>query len=100
MFGAPAPDSVRAGRHRPGRGGLGGLTAGGAFNITSGVFAFAKGWGDVGTASTAAPASVPPPSRSGASVALQDVCLSLKATTGTVEILREATLEVQAGEFV
>jgi NitT/TauT family transport system ATP-binding protein len=64
------------------------------------VFAFAKGWSDVRAMSTAAPVSVPPPSRTGASVALQDVCLSVRATSGQVEILREASLEVPAGEFV
>src|SRR5579862_7721876 len=50
--------------------------------------------------SATTPASVPPPSRTGSSVALQDVCLSVRATSGQVEILREASLEVPAGEFV
>src|SRR5580692_10504255 len=50
--------------------------------------------------SSAPTSSVPPPSRAGASVALQDVCLSVQATSGPVEILREASLQVQAGEFV
>jgi NitT/TauT family transport system ATP-binding protein len=76
------------------------LTTPESFNITSAVFAFAKGWGEVRSAAGAATASVPPPSRAGASVALHDVCLSVQATSGPVEILREASLEVQAGEFV
>ncbi|MGH7437553.1 MAG: ABC transporter ATP-binding protein [Polyangiaceae bacterium] len=50
--------------------------------------------------SAAPPVSVPPPSRTGASVALQDVSLSVRSTSGQVEILREASLEVPAGEFV
>jgi NitT/TauT family transport system ATP-binding protein len=45
--------------------------------------------------------SAPPPSaRAGASLALEDVSLSVDAYGGTVEILRHVTLDVSAGEFV
>jgi NitT/TauT family transport system ATP-binding protein len=72
------------------------------------VFAFAKAWvEDRGVALRAVTSSLPPsarssipPSRSGASVALEDVCLSVPTETGSVEILRQATLRVPAGEFL
>ncbi len=76
------------------------MTGADLFNITSVVFAFAKGWSDARTVSTDAPAKVTPAPRAGASVALDDVCLSVSANSGVVEILRKASLQVQAGEFV
>ncbi len=76
------------------------MTGTGPFNITSYVFAFTKGWSDVRAMASAPPVSVPPPSRAGASVALHEVSLTVRSTVGSVEILRDASLEVQAGEFV
>ncbi len=68
------------------------------------MFAFAKGWSlplrgaalEAGAAVTAPPPSV----RTGASVALEGVCLSVAARGTTVEILRDVSLRVSAGEFV
>jgi NitT/TauT family transport system ATP-binding protein len=71
------------------------------FNITSTVFAFAKGWTEARMVSDASPTTKSiPPQRTGASIALDDVSLSVRANTGPVEILRQASLEVKAGEFV
>jgi sulfonate transport system ATP-binding protein len=71
------------------------------------VFTFAKGWSeDRVVAASAVTSSIPPsrssipPSRSGASVALEDVSLSVKTEAGAVEILRQATLRISAGEFL
>ena len=71
------------------------------------MFTFAKAWvEDRSSALRAVTSSLPPsrssipPSRSGASVALEDVCLSVRADEGAVEILRQATLRVSAGEFI
>ena len=93
------------------------MTLGHSFNITAPVFAFAKGWlaaakptasASDGTAGPEAPAAVattsvrPPPAslRPGASLALEDVSLSVKTESGTVEILRSASLRIAAGEFI
>ncbi len=72
------------------------------------MFTFAKAWVEERGVSLRAvtssirppPPSSIPPSRSGASVALEDVSLSVTTEAGAVEILREATLSVAAGEFV
>jgi NitT/TauT family transport system ATP-binding protein len=64
------------------------------------VFAFAKGWVEARAVSSGAPAKVLPAPRSGASLALEDVCLRVSAVDGIVEILRKASLQVEAGEFV
>jgi len=42
----------------------------------------------------------PPSARTGASLALEDVCLSVEARGTTVEILRDVSVRVSAGEFV
>jgi sulfonate transport system ATP-binding protein len=63
------------------------------------VFAFAKEWG--GRASAAdVPSALVSAGRAGASVALEDVSLSVQVPEGTVEILRGASLRVAAGELV
>jgi NitT/TauT family transport system ATP-binding protein len=69
------------------------------------VFAFAKGWSvpvrGAALEAGAALVTAPPPSvRTGASVALESVCLSVAARGTTVEILRDVSLRVSAGEFV
>jgi NitT/TauT family transport system ATP-binding protein len=64
------------------------------------VFASAKGWLDSRAVPLEAPATVVPAARAGASVALEDVSLVVDTPEGKVEILREATLRVGAGEFV
>jgi NitT/TauT family transport system ATP-binding protein len=65
------------------------------------VFAFAKGWGaERVAASSEAPAVAVPAARSGASIALDDVSLSVSARDGVVEILRNVSLRVAPGEFV
>jgi NitT/TauT family transport system ATP-binding protein len=74
------------------------------------VFAFAKEWlagakpaASAGEAPAKAATSVrPPPAslRPGASLALEDVSLTVKTETGSVEILRSASLRIAAGEFI
>ena len=66
------------------------------------MFAFAKAWGQTSAVtSEVRPNSVPPPQRSGASIALEDVSLRVVARDEVVvEILRNASLRVSAGEFV
>jgi NitT/TauT family transport system ATP-binding protein len=69
------------------------------------VFAFAKSWSVPPRSASADALSnrsvTPPPSvRAGASLALEDVSLSVEARGGPVEILRHVTLQVSAGEFV
>ena len=76
------------------------MTAGVSSIIESTVFAFAKGWGDARVVSTDAPADHRPAARTGASVALEDVSLTVAVHDSVVEILRGASLRVAAGEFV
>jgi NitT/TauT family transport system ATP-binding protein len=76
------------------------LTTGASSIIESPVFAFAKGWGDARIVPTDAPADDRPAARTGASVALEDVSLSVAVQDSVVEILRGASLRVAAGEFV
>jgi len=67
------------------------------------VFAFAKAWAEQRVVASQAPAALSPSpraARAGASIALEDVSLSVKNGTGTVEILRSATLRAAAGEFL
>jgi NitT/TauT family transport system ATP-binding protein len=65
------------------------------------VFALAKGWFDSRAVTLESPlAVVVPAARAGASVALEDVSLLVDTPDGKVEILRDATLRVGAGEFV
>ncbi len=64
------------------------------------MFAFAKGWTGAGVSASAAPIAASPKARAGASIALEDVCLSVTTQAGVVEILRSASLRVAAGEFV
>jgi len=68
------------------------------------VFAFAKGWSvPLRSALPEAHASVvtaPESARAGASLALEGVSLSVDARGTTVEILRDVSLRVSAGEFV
>ncbi len=72
-----------------------------------GVFAFAKSW--TGAEPVAAAEAVKEGAvrvesrnglRSGASIALENVSFRVSAPEGTVEILRDASLRVAAGEFV
>jgi NitT/TauT family transport system ATP-binding protein len=64
------------------------------------VFAFAKGWSDERGVASEAVAARLPDARAGASVALEDVSLSVSSESGVVDILCDATLRVAAGEFV
>jgi NitT/TauT family transport system ATP-binding protein len=71
------------------------------------VFAFAKSWTIPPRSASSSGAAVafqtpaPPPSaRTGASLALDGVGLSVEARGTTVEILRDVSLRVSAGEFV
>jgi NitT/TauT family transport system ATP-binding protein len=61
------------------------------------VFASAKEW--VGAVSSRPPARVSPP-RAGASVALEDVSLTVTNGPTSVEILRSTSLHAAAGEFL
>ena len=62
------------------------------------MFAFAKT--ALGVAASPASAVLVPPARSGASVALEDVSLTIASEGGAVEILRRTSLRVDAGELV
>jgi NitT/TauT family transport system ATP-binding protein len=68
------------------------------------VFAFAKGWSvpPRGAASAAPVADVTQPvsARAGTSLSLERVSLSIEVRGTTVEILRDISLQVSAGEFV
>jgi NitT/TauT family transport system ATP-binding protein len=64
------------------------------------VFAFAKPWADSRPADSAASALLVPAARSGVGVALEDVSLTVQARESSVEILRDVTLQIAAGEFV
>jgi NitT/TauT family transport system ATP-binding protein len=64
------------------------------------VFAFAKEWAGQRTAASRAPAALSPTPRAGASVALEDVSLSVTNEGGSVEILRSTSLRAAAGEFL
>jgi sulfonate transport system ATP-binding protein len=68
-----------------------------------GVFAFTKTWSmaprDVAVEAAAA-VTAPHSVRTGASIALEGVSLSVVARGTTVEILRDVSLKVAAGEFV
>ena len=63
------------------------------------MFAFTKDWGNVRPRAGAAPAVVVSPA-GGASVALDRVSLVVRVPTGDIEILREASLDAAAGEFL
>jgi NitT/TauT family transport system ATP-binding protein len=63
------------------------------------VFAFAKAWGD-SRSDSAASALLVPAARSGVGVALEDVSLTIQARESSVEILRDVSLHIAAGEFV
>ena len=62
------------------------------------MFASAKEW--VGAVSSRPPVRVNPPPRAGASVALEDVSLTVTNGATSVEILRSTTLRAAAGEFL
>jgi NitT/TauT family transport system ATP-binding protein len=64
------------------------------------VFAFAKGSADSRVVASESVAVSAPPHRTGASLDLHDVSLSVPNAAGTVEILRSVSLQVAAGEFV
>ncbi|HEX4447885.1 MAG TPA: ABC transporter ATP-binding protein [Polyangiaceae bacterium] len=64
------------------------------------MFAFAKVWPGSRESGATAAADVKPSPRAGASVALEDVSLTVPTQHGPVEILRSASLRVAAGEFV
>jgi NitT/TauT family transport system ATP-binding protein len=64
------------------------------------VFAFAKTWGDSRSAASASAAVLVPAARSGVGVALEDVSLTIEARESSVEILRDVSLQIAAGEFV
>jgi NitT/TauT family transport system ATP-binding protein len=61
------------------------------------MFAFAKV--ALGVAARPSPAVLVPAARTGASVALEDVSLTIATEEGSVEILQRASLRVEAGEF-
>ena len=63
------------------------------------MFASAKSWLE-GAVATAPPLVMVPRARSGAAIELDDVGLRVAAPEGEVEILRGASLRVEAGEFV
>src|ERR1019366_3488467 len=64
------------------------------------VFASAKHWLGGARAAWQRPAVIRPAGRPGAAIALEGVSLSVGAPEGQVEILRDASLRVAAGEFV
>jgi NitT/TauT family transport system ATP-binding protein len=64
------------------------------------VFAFAKVWGGTGAVPIEARAAQPMAARTGASVELKDVSLSIAAQDSVVEILRGASFRAAAGEFL
>jgi NitT/TauT family transport system ATP-binding protein len=64
------------------------------------VFASAKDWIGTRAVTTEAPAVVVAAQEVGDSIALENVSLSVQAPEGKIEILREASLRVAAGEFV
>jgi NitT/TauT family transport system ATP-binding protein len=64
------------------------------------VFASAKDWTGARRVIDHAPAAVVSARGVGDSIALENVSLSVDAPEGTVEILRDASLRVAAGEFV
>jgi NitT/TauT family transport system ATP-binding protein len=64
------------------------------------VFAFAKGWTEARVIPAEAGVETARKARTGASLALEDVSLSVPTESGVVEILRSASLRVEAGEFV
>jgi sulfonate transport system ATP-binding protein len=64
------------------------------------VFASAKDWVGARAERGDAPAPVLPPTGAGASVALENVSLSVRTPEGEIEILRDASLRAAAGEFV
>jgi len=64
------------------------------------VFAFAKGWTEARVTASEATIETALTARAGASIALEDVSLTVTTENGTVEILRSASLRVEAGEFV
>jgi NitT/TauT family transport system ATP-binding protein len=76
------------------------LTAGPPSSIESTVFAFAKAWGNTGVIPSDARVTHQPVARTGASVALEDVSLTIGVQGSVVEILRGASLRAAAGEFV
>jgi NitT/TauT family transport system ATP-binding protein len=63
------------------------------------VFAFAKAWGET-RASDSASAVLVPAARSGVGIALDGVSLTVDARPAPVEILRDVSLQIAAGEFV
>ena len=64
------------------------------------MFASAKDWLGGGLVASQSPAVIRPAGRPGSAIALEDVSLSVGAPGGQVEILRDASLRVAAGEFV
>ncbi len=64
------------------------------------MFASAKGWLDSRAVPLEAPGPVFPAARAGASVALEGVSLVVDTPEGRIEILRDASVRVEAGEFV
>jgi NitT/TauT family transport system ATP-binding protein len=64
------------------------------------VFAFAKDWAGPRSVASRAPAALNPSPRAGASVALEDVSLTVTNDAGAVEILRNVSLRAAAGEFL
>jgi NitT/TauT family transport system ATP-binding protein len=67
------------------------------------VFAFVKEWSGARHSALDAPVTsdaVAPASRSGASVALEDVSLTVTARDARVEILQQVSLRASAGEFL
>ncbi|MDP9003064.1 MAG: ABC transporter ATP-binding protein [Myxococcota bacterium] len=68
------------------------------FHYNDGVFAFTKA--PMLRSADAAGTTIRLPEETGASVALEDVSLSVSAPEGEIEILRGASLRVSAGEFV
>jgi NitT/TauT family transport system ATP-binding protein len=64
------------------------------------VFAFTKDWLIARNMVAGGPRVILPAKEAGASIALEDVSLSVLAPEGSIEILRSASLRVAAGEFV
>ncbi len=64
------------------------------------MFAFAKDWVGSRAAASAPASAVLADARAGASIALEDVSLTVAAPEGAVDILRSATLRIAAGELL
>lgn len=68
------------------------------------MFAFTKGWSEpsrgAASASSVAVVAAPVPARAGTSLALEGVSLKVDVRGTSVEILRDVSLHVTAGEFV